>query len=175
MIRFTIFKTNWGYFGLAFAKKRLLRTVLPATERERVGAQLVKNLPFAKYDRNLFKAVQEHIIDYFEGECVDFSTLPVALDELSPFARRVLTACRGIGFGQTVTYGRLAEMAGKPGAARAVGGILAQNPLPLIIPCHRIICANGSLGGFSAPGGINLKKKMLALEASCKAAAITAR
>jgi methylated-DNA-[protein]-cysteine S-methyltransferase len=55
-------------------------------------------------------------------------------------------------------------MAGKPGAARAVGGALARNPLPLIIPCHRVVCANGKIGGFSAPGGVNLKKKMLKLE-----------
>lgn len=163
-VKFTIFKTKWGYFGLAFAGKRLLRTILPAAEREKVGAQLLKNIHFAQYDRDLFKAGQKYIADYFEGECVDFSTLPVVLDGFSVFARRVLTACRNIGFGQTVTYGQLAEMAGKPGAARAVGGILAKNPLPLIIPCHRVICANGSLGGFSASGGIRTKAKLIELE-----------
>ena len=75
-----------------------------------------------------------------------------------------MTACRDIRFGQTVSYGRLAEMAGKPGAARAVGRALAKNPLPLIIPCHRVICANGKIGGFSAPGGVTLKKRLLQLE-----------
>ena len=165
-VKFTIFKTKWGYFGLAFADKKLLRTVLPVAKRETVGELLLKNLPFAQYDGNLFGAVQKYIADYFEGECVDFSTLPVALDGFSVFAKRVLTACRGIGFGQTVTYGRLAKMAGKPGAARAVGRVLAKNPLPLIIPCHRVICSDGSLGGFSTTGGVSLKKRMLKLEAS---------
>ncbi|MBN1392155.1 MAG: methylated-DNA--[protein]-cysteine S-methyltransferase [Sedimentisphaerales bacterium] len=164
-VRFTIFKTKWGYFGLAFAGKRLLRTVLPATEREAVGSQLLKNLPFAKYDKNLLKAVQALIIAYFEGQCVDFRDIPVELDGFSSFSKRVLTACQDIGFGRTVTYGRLAELAGKHGAGRAVGGVLAKNPLPLIIPCHRVVCANGSLGGFSAAGGIGLKKRMLELEA----------
>jgi len=86
------------------------------------------------------------------------------LDGLGLFARRVLTACRDIRFGQTVSYGRLAEMAGKAGSARAVGGALAKNPLPLIIPCHRVTYANGKMGGFSATGGVKLKKRMLKLE-----------
>jgi methylated-DNA-[protein]-cysteine S-methyltransferase len=167
-VKFTIFETKWGYFGLAFADKKLLRTVLPAAKRERVGEQLLKNLPFAQYDRNLFKAVQKYIADYFEGECVDFSTLPVVLDGFSAFARRVLTACRNIRFGRTVTYGQLAKMAGKPGAARAVGRVLAKNPMPLIIPCHRVIGSNGSLGGFSAQGGLKLKKRLLKLETIAK-------
>jgi methylated-DNA-[protein]-cysteine S-methyltransferase len=164
-IRFTVFETKWGYFGLAVAYKKLLRTVLPAAEREEVGSQLLKNLPFAKYDKNLLKAVQALIIAYFEGQSVDFRDIPVVLDGFSSFSKRVLTVCRDISFGETVTYGRLAEMAGKAGAGRSVGGVLAENPLPLIIPCHRVVCANGSLGGFSAAGGVNLKKRMLELEA----------
>jgi methylated-DNA-[protein]-cysteine S-methyltransferase len=164
-IRFTIFETKWGYFGLAVAYNKLLRTVLPAAEREEVGSQLLKNLPFAKYEKNLLKAVQALIIAYFEGQSVDFRDIPVVLDGFSSFSKRVLTACRDISFGQTVSYGKLAEMAGKAGTGRSVGRILGENPLPLIIPCHRVVCANGSLGGFSAAGGVNLKKRMLELEA----------
>jgi methylated-DNA-[protein]-cysteine S-methyltransferase len=138
-----------------------LRSCLPLAEREKAKSQLLKNLPAAQYDKDLFKAAQEQIAAYFEGDCVDFRDIPVVLDGLGLFAKRVLTACRDIGFGQTVSYGRLAEMAGKSGAARAVGGALAKNPLPLIIPCHRIVCANGKIGGFSAAGGRNLKEKLL--------------
>jgi len=206
MVVYTVFKTKWGYFGLAAADNGLLRTCLPAGEREKVKSQLLQNLPGSQYDKNLFKSAQEQITAYFEGACINFRDIPVVLacperpvvstvepsrracperpvvsepvlsvveraepsrgDGLGLFTRRVLTACRSIEFGRTVSYGRLAEMAGKPGSARAVGGVLAQNPLPLIIPCHRVICANGSLGGFSAMGGVRLKKRLLELEAS---------
>ena len=142
-----------------------MRTCLPAAGREKVKSHLLRDLPAARYDKALFKDVQEQITAYFEGACVSFNTdIPLALGEFSLFSRRVLNACRGIRFGQTVSYGRLAEMTAKPSAARAVGVVLAKNPLPLIIPCHRVICATGSLGGFSAPGGINFKKRMLKLE-----------
>jgi methylated-DNA-[protein]-cysteine S-methyltransferase len=162
-IKYTIFKTKWGYFGLAAADNGLLRTVLPAEAWRKVKSQLLQNLPSPQYDKDLFKSAQERITAYFEGACVEFRAFPVVLN-VGVFAKRVLTACRKIEFGQIVTYGRLAEMAGKAGAARAVGNALAQNPLPLIIPCHRVICANGSLGGFSAMGGIKLKEKLFRLE-----------
>jgi methylated-DNA-[protein]-cysteine S-methyltransferase len=177
-IKYTIFKTKWGYFGLASTDNGLLRTCLPLSNPEKVKLQVLK-APFVgressieyrassiEFDKDLFKTVQEQITAYFEGDCIDFSAgFPIVLDGLGLFARRVLTACRDIEFGQTVSYGRLAEMAGKSAAARAVGRILAKNPLPLIIPCHRVICANGKIGGFSAMGGVRLKKRMLKLEA----------
>jgi methylated-DNA-[protein]-cysteine S-methyltransferase len=165
-MKYTIFRTKWGYFGLASTDNGLLRTCLPLAEREKAKSQLLQNLPDPQYDKALFKTAQEQITAYFEGACINFSAgFPIVLSGFSSFAGLVLTACRDIEFGQTVSYDRLAEMAGRPGAARAVGGVLSKNPLPLIIPCHRVVCANGKIGGFSAPGGVNLKKKMLELEA----------
>jgi methylated-DNA-[protein]-cysteine S-methyltransferase len=163
-IKYTIFKTKWGCFGLAATDNGLLRTALPLAKREKVKLQLLRYFPSAQYDKALFKNVQKQITAYFDGDRINFGDIPVVLDGLGLFARRVLTACRRIEFGRIVTYGRLAEMAGKPGAARAVGGVMAKNPLPLIIPCHRVICANGSLGGFSATGGIRTKAKLIELE-----------
>ncbi|MFZ0035419.1 MAG: methylated-DNA--[protein]-cysteine S-methyltransferase [Sedimentisphaerales bacterium] len=166
MVVYTVFKTKWGYFGLAATDNGLLRSCLPAGEREKVKSQLLQKFPSARYDKALFKEVQEQITVYFDGTRVNFGKdVPVVLNGLGLFARRVLTACRGIEFGRIVTYGRLAEMAGKPRAARAVGKVMAKNPLPLIIPCHRVICDNGKIGGFSATGGVKLKKRMLELEA----------
>ena len=174
--KYTIFKTKWGYFGLAAADNGLLLTCLPAGEREKVKSHLLRKFPSARYDKALFKRVQEQIIAYFEGARVSFrEDVPVILNGLGVFTKRVLTACRDIEFGRIVTYGRLAKLAGKAGAARAVGGVMAKNPLPLIIPCHRVICANGSLGGFSASGGVNLKKRLLQLEASFRAATVMER
>jgi methylated-DNA-[protein]-cysteine S-methyltransferase len=164
-MKYTIFKTKWGYFGLASTDNGLLRSCLPLAEREKAKSQLLQNLPDPQYDKALFKSAQEQITAYFEGACINFSAgFPIVLSGFSSFAGLVLTACRGIEFGRIVTYGRLADMAGRPGAARAVGGVMAKNPLPLIIPCHRVICANGKIGGFSAMGGVTLKKGLLQLE-----------
>jgi methylated-DNA-[protein]-cysteine S-methyltransferase len=163
-IKHTIFKTKWGYFGLAAIDNGLLRTVLPSANRKRVESQLLHNLPNCGYDKDLFRPAQKQITAYFEGARVDFMSIPIALNGSGAFAKRVLTACRDIGFGQTVSYGRLAKLAGKPGAARAVGRVMAKNPLSLIIPCHRVRCANGKIGGFSAMGGVKLKKRLLQFE-----------
>ena len=159
-IRYTIFRTKWGYSGICGTECGLLRTTLAGPAPEKVKALLLKNLPDAEYEKRFFRTAQEQITAYFDGTYINFSKdIPIRLDGFSPFASRVLNACRDISFGQTVTYSRLAEKAS--GAARAVGNVLAKNPLPLIIPCHRVICANGKIGGFSAPGGIKLKTKLL--------------
>jgi methylated-DNA-[protein]-cysteine S-methyltransferase len=161
-MKYTVFKTKWGYFGLAATDNGLVRSWLPAAGREEVKSRILREFPGAQYDTALSKTVQRQISAYFEGTCINFSRdTPIVLDGFSSFASSVLTACRDIRFGQTVSYGRLAEMAGRAGAARAVGGALAKNPLPLIIPCHRVTCANGKIGGFSAAGGRNLKEKLL--------------
>jgi methylated-DNA-[protein]-cysteine S-methyltransferase len=86
------------------------------------------------------------------------------LDGCTRFARDVLTACRAVSFGQTASYLELAAEIGRPDTVRAVGGALAKNPLSLIVPCHRIIRSDGKIGGFSASGGIAIKKRLLQLE-----------
>jgi methylated-DNA-[protein]-cysteine S-methyltransferase len=95
---------------------------------------------------------------------VTFDDVPVNLADLSPFQSKIVRACRKIGRGRMRTYGDLAAAAGSPGAARAAGSVMAKNRLPIIIPCHRVVGSGGSLGGFSAPTGLDLKRRMLALE-----------
>jgi methylated-DNA-[protein]-cysteine S-methyltransferase len=122
-----------------------------------------------EFDKTFFKTLQEQIAAYFEGAHVNFSRdIPLTIDGFSSFGISVLTASRAIGFGQMVTYGRLAKKSGRPNASRAVGSVLAKNPLPLIIPCHRVIRSDGKLGGFSATGGVNLKKRLLLHEKCSK-------
>jgi len=165
VIKYVIFQTKWGYFGLAGTKSALCRTQLPGPEPKKIESQLLKNLPGAQFDETFFKILQERIAAYFEGSCVNFSPdIPVILDGFGCFSRDVLTACREIEFGQMITYAGLANKSGRPAASRAVGNALAKNPLPLIIPCHRVLRTDGKMGGFSAPGGISFKKKMLSLE-----------
>lgn len=117
-------------------------------------------------DEDLAADVLDHLVRYAAGEPVDFSDIPVASDHLSPFQRRVVRACRAIGRGQTRTYGQLAAVAGSPGAARAVGQVMATNRVPLVVPCHRVVGASGSLGGFSAPQGIAMKRRLLMMESA---------
>jgi len=169
-IKYTIFEIKWGYFGLAGTEYGLLRTCLPGSEPEKIKSQLLKDSSLLKrpstirYDKTFSETIQKGITAYFEGARVNFSNIPVVLDGLSQFSRSVLTACRDISFGQTLSYARLAQKSGRPTAARAVGNALAKNPLPLIIPCHRVIYSDGKIGGFSAPGGTSIKKRLLKLE-----------
>ena len=163
--KYTIFQTKWGYFGLAGSEYGLCRTQLPGPKPEKIKTLLLKNLPAAQFDKTFCKILQQQITAYFKGDYIKFSRdIPLILDGFSSFSISVLTTCREIEIGQTITYGQLAKKAGRPNASRAVGSTLAKNPLPLIIPCHRIIRSDGKMGGFSAPGGITLKKKMLELE-----------
>ena len=163
--KYVIFKTKWGYFGLAGINSTLYRTHLPGPEPKKIESRLLKNLPDAQFDETFFKILQERIAAYFEGSCENFSPdIPVVLDGFGGFSREVLTACREIEFGQWITYAGLAKKADRPAASRAVGNALANNPLPLIIPCHRVLRTDGKMGGFSAPGGISFKKRMLTLE-----------
>ncbi|MGW8258272.1 MAG: methylated-DNA--[protein]-cysteine S-methyltransferase [Thermoguttaceae bacterium] len=101
---------------------------------------------------------------YAKGANDDFRDISVDLAPSSDFQKRVLTSCRKIPYGATLSYGRLAAMAGSPRAARAVGNSLASNRIPLIIPCHRVVCADGHIGFYSAPGGRRMKKRLLGLE-----------
>ncbi|UCG58781.1 MAG: methylated-DNA--[protein]-cysteine S-methyltransferase [Phycisphaerales bacterium] len=186
LLKYTIFRTSWGCFGLLGTESCLCRTCLPLPDREKAQAHLLNNLSHLKrnaspagyeeskvgqqgyrlqLDKSFFQPLQEEIAAYFDGVRVDFSPeIPLALSGLTHFARSVLAACRKVSFGQTTSYSGLAKTLGRPSGARAVGNTLARNPLPLIIPCHRVLRSDGGMGGFSAAGGPNVKRKMLELE-----------
>ncbi len=101
---------------------------------------------------------------HLQGEVQDFRDVALALDGVTPFARQVYEAAREIPPGQTRTYGEIAKAAGQPAAAQEVGQALSKNPVPIIVPCHRVAAAGGKPGGFSAHGGRTTKFKLLALE-----------
>lgn len=100
------------------------------------------------------------IQDYFEHKRKVFE-IPLDLDGVTDFRRRVLLETMNIPFGRTSSYGQLAARVHNPRAARAVGSTMACNPLPLVIPCHRVVASDGSMHGFSSPGGISTKIKLL--------------
>lgn len=104
------------------------------------------------------------IVRLLDGEAVDLSAVPLSHPEVEGFARSVYAATQRVGPGETTTYGAIARMLGDPGAARAVGAALGANPTPILVPCHRVLAADGSLHGFSAPGGIATKRRVLEIE-----------
>ncbi len=117
------------------------------------------------------KAVALGMERLIAGQQADFSSLPLDWDRLAPFTRAVLEAlARDVPCGATVTYGELADLAGHPGKARAVGGAMARNPWPLIVPCHRVLGADGSLTGYTNPHGLDLKALLLCLEGAAPSA-----
>jgi len=167
-IEYTTFKTKWGYFGLAGTEKGIFRTHLPANDHNNVKLALLAGLSPPRHSSEYFADVQDKITAYFEGSYVDFgSDTPVLLDGMSQFARDILTVCRDITYGQAMSYGQLAAKAGRLNAARAVGAVMARNPVPLLIPCHRVMRGDGQIGGFSAAGGIELKERLLGHEKCC--------
>ncbi|GFM37058.1 methylated-DNA--[protein]-cysteine S-methyltransferase [Desulfovibrio psychrotolerans] len=114
-------------------------------------------------------AVQDALRQYAAGRHADWPDLPLALEDCTPFTRRVLELLRTVPAGSTVTYGQLAAMAGRPGAARGVGQIMRRNRWPLLVPCHRVVGGNGKMTGFSGTGGIPLKEYLLRLEGALPA------
>jgi methylated-DNA-[protein]-cysteine S-methyltransferase len=122
--------------------------------------ELLENARRATHSEPLVRRLQA----YACGAPVDFSDVPIDVGRLSEFERRVVRCCRQIPYGQTLSYGELAAWAGSPRAARAVGNCMAANPVPLIVPCHRVVRADGRLGSYSAPGGTRTKRRLLALE-----------
>jgi len=117
--------------------------------------------------RKMAARAEREIVEYLAGRRRRF-TVPADLSAAPPFHRKVLAALARVPYGRTVTYGQLAARAGRPRAARAVGSCVARNPVPLVIPCHRVV-ASGGLGGFG--GGLDMKRRLLALEAGAGACA----
>ena len=164
-LRYVLFKTKAGYFGLLGSKKGLLWTLLPGYDVKTAKAYLTVGMSGCCLDKKLYLTLQKEIISYFEGIYVDFSlSVPFVLNNLSTFSQTILTVCRGIPYGKTISYSQLADLAGSGRAARAVGNALAANPMPLLIPCHRVIKSTGQTGEFSATGGTVFKDYMLQLE-----------
>lgn len=109
-------------------------------------------------------AMLTRIRAHLDGDLDDLRWIPLDLTGLPEFHRAVYTVTRAIDPGRTLSYGEVAERIGAPGAAQAVGQALGRNPIPLIVPCHRVLAADHALHGFSAPGGIDTKQRLLAIE-----------
>lgn len=161
-----VFETVIGFMGIAWSEAGLMRLCLPQRNRDAVERRLLRHAGSAgssaqpQWVTELIGSIQA----YAAGEDIDFSGVPVDLTGVDDFRLAIYDAARKLAFGETTTYGELAKRAGHAGLARETGAALGANPVPLVIPCHRILAAGGKIGGFSAPGGSTTKEKMLAME-----------
>lgn len=165
----SVFATNIGWMGLVGQDNCVDRLVFGHPSAAAVWNALAKPLAEEFVEADWSPDLRELLENYATGEFVDFSSIAVNLSHLTDFQTRVVTALRKVGYGETLSYSELATRAGSPKAARAVGTVMSQNRVPLIIPCHRVVGAGGHLGGFSAPRGIALKKQLLEMEAHLSA------
>lgn len=160
------FRTAFGWSAIAMRGNVVVATTFAHRRADEARHALLRLAPTAKVSSGGSPTLVERLQAYLAGTPIDFSDVVVDLDDVTPFRRRVLQECRRVGYGQTLTYAALAEKAGNARAARAVGSCMASNRLPLVVPCHRIVPADGRLGGFSAPGGAATKQRLLEMEAA---------
>ncbi|MGE5544761.1 MAG: methylated-DNA--[protein]-cysteine S-methyltransferase [Bacillota bacterium] len=163
-MEYNVFQTDWGFVGLVGSGNEVSSLILPLPAKDLVLRSLGQTREGKlAYNPVLFPRLTEQLQAYFAGYRVDEWACEPDLSLCSDFTRRVLLATALIPYGAVQTYGMLAQNAGCSRGSRAVGQALKRNPLPIIIPCHRVVAAGG-LGGFSAPGGLETKKALLKLE-----------
>lgn len=166
MPHFTLFDTAIGTCAIIWQGEAIIGAQLPERDEDAARRRLTKRFPDAEEAAppGFVTAAMADIVALMTGEKRDLSHLPIALDAVPAFNRRVYKVALGIPPGETLTYGEVAARIGEPGAARAVGVALGQNPFAPIVPCHRVLAASGKTGGFSAEGGVETKLRMLTIE-----------
>ncbi|MDB4943807.1 MAG: ogt [Labilithrix sp.] len=165
-----LFATDLGRCGLAWNERGLTGCQLPEVDAAVTAQTLCARAgehgnPAAESEapgfvREAVARLQEHLA----GRPQDLASLPLDLARVSAFNAGALRAAQAVPAGQTATYGEIAARIGSPGAAQAVGRAMATNPWPIVVPCHRVVAAGGKSGGFSAPGGLATKERLLRIE-----------
>ena len=161
MTYYDVLRTPAGWCGAVTSRGRVCRVVLGQPDRASLRRSVLRQFPGCRPDAGACREAVLFLAAYFfEGAS---ALAPARIDPgpATPFQLAVWNAAALIPFGRVRTYGWIAGRIGRPGAARAVGSALGANPLPLIIACHRVVCANGGPGGFSAFGGVMLKRRLL--------------
>lgn len=163
-MRYALIDTALGTFGLAWTDQGIARVALPGPDRARTEIWISRDPAEPGFPDGVLATLPDRIKRYAEGEKIDFGDVPLDLSGVAAFNRQAYDLLLKIGYGETTTYGAIARTLGDVTLSRAVGQAMGQNPIPLIIPCHRVLAANGRTGGFSSLGGVTAKMKMLALE-----------
>jgi len=158
-----VFKTRLGWVACLGSKNGLKRVTLPHISKESAVASL-GYAPDAIAKPPFFNELEKKLQDYYSGKCVEFN-FPLDLSDGTPFRQKVWQAIKTIPYGETRSYAWIAQQVGKPGAARAAGQAVGDNPLGVVVPCHRVVAADGSIGGFGKGlKATDLKRKLLKLE-----------
>lgn len=160
--RYTVFETKYGHAAVVYKEAPffLVKIILPRKDRDDVILEIDKEATHGKNEKT--DIVIRAIIDYFEGKPTPSFWDIFDFGALTSLEIEVLNALSQIPFGELTTYKSLAENIGRPKAARFVGNVMAKNPFPILIPCHRVIKSDKSYGKFG--GGVELKKAMIRLE-----------
>jgi methylated-DNA-[protein]-cysteine S-methyltransferase len=164
-VSFTIFDTALGECGIAWGERGIVAVRTPENGGK-VRARLMKRFPSAREAAPLqhIARVIADIAAAMKGEARDLAYAALDMRAVPEFNRKVYAVAQGIPFGQTLTYGEVAARLGDKRLAREVGQALGQNPFPIVVPCHRVLAASGKSGGFSAPGGVTTKMRLLSVE-----------
>ncbi|MBN2293808.1 MAG: methylated-DNA--[protein]-cysteine S-methyltransferase [Pirellulales bacterium] len=168
-----VFRTDLGWMALETRARTICNLVFGHDTAKAAEVQIVRAVEAnsdgytneTSTENAWIEELVERLRDYAAGRPVEFDDFEVDTSAMTDFGRRVIKACRKIPYGHTLTYAVLAAKAGSRGAARAVGNRMAKNRVPLIVPCHRVLAAGNRLGGYSAPGGVKLKLRLLEMEA----------
>lgn len=163
---FTLFDTALGRYRLLWGASGIIAVAFPGEDDAKMRARLGRRHPLAREDDpdGEICAVIEAIGALFAGQKPDLSFARLDMDGLGEFERKVYRLTRAILPGETRTYGDIARALGDVGHSQRVGQALGRNPFPIIVPCHRVLGAQGRLTGFSAPGGIEMKRRLLKIE-----------
>jgi methylated-DNA-[protein]-cysteine S-methyltransferase len=163
---FTTFDTAIGPCAVAWRPSGIVGVQLPERDEPATRARMQRRFPSARRDvpPPAVEAATDAMQALLRGEATDLTTVAVDLEGTDELARRVYEVARAIPPGATLTYGEIADRIGEPLLTREVGRALAGNPVPIIVPCHRVLAAGGRIGGFSANGGITMKLRLLAIE-----------
>lgn len=165
----SVFETDCGWFGLLGQNGRLRAVRIGHARQGDVTVSIQEQFGLASTDvrqRDWQPDLMQRLRAFCTGQADDFADIDIVYQHaLPPFRLAVLNALRRVKAGETVSYLELAALAGSPRAARAVGNAMATNIFPIIVPCHRVLGSGGHLGGFTAPGGLDLKQQLLRTEA----------
>lgn len=161
-----LFETAIGACGVVWGPAGLIGVVLPEASTEATRARLTRRYPDAPEadPPPAVQAAMDAMTALLAGEPRDLNFIAVDLGRVGDFERGVYAVARAIPPGSTLTYGEVAAQLGDKTLARAVGQALGRNPWPIVVPCHRVLAADGKAGGFSAPGGLQTKARMLSIE-----------
>jgi methylated-DNA-[protein]-cysteine S-methyltransferase len=163
---FALFETAIGWCGIVWTSRGVAGAQLPEANERAARNRLLRRFPAAREappPADVQRAIGD-IVALIRGERRDLSHVRLDSDGLPDFNRRVYDIARTIPAGATLTYGEIADRLGDRTLARDVGQALGQNPFPPIVPCHRVLAAGGKSGGFSAPGGVDTKLRLLTIE-----------